>query len=89
MVSDRLASDRHEIKARHGQSRLQVEHRVKAAVNAPQRGHSPDGDQRSVDVRTGARAGIMPDAESLIGHAEDHLGANHVTGKPDRVHLDA
>src|SRR5690606_14336933 len=48
---------------------------------------SPDGEQRTVHVRLGGRTSVRPDAQSLVGHAEDDLSADAVARQPDRVDL--
>ncbi len=45
--------------------------------------------QRTVGVRPGAVARVVADRQPLVRHPEDDLGADHVTGQSDGMHLRA
>ena len=58
---------------------LEVEYGVQTAMHADEGRHTPDGDQRSVHIRSRATARVVPDAQFLIGQAEDDFGADDET----------
>ena len=64
-----------------------IEHLVQASVHTYQRGHLPNGEQRSVDVGACTAASVVAQDQSLVWHSEDDIDAEHVTGQPNRVHL--
>lgn len=63
------------------------EQSVEAASDADSLRHAADRQQRSRDVRLGARAAVVADAESLVVAAEEHFHADGVSGEADRMNL--
>ncbi len=66
---------------------LQIEYRVQSSMYADQVRYLVNGEQSPIDVRAGTTARVVADCQSLIGHAEDYLGADHVSGQSNRVNL--
>src|SRR4029077_14003160 len=66
---------------------LEIQHGIEPAVQADERGHTTDREQRAVYIWNGAAAGVMPDREFLIRQTEDDLRTDHEPGKAKRVNL--
>ena len=54
-------------------------------MDANEGGDLPDGEQGPVHVGAGAVPRIVTDRQFLIRHAEDDLGADHITGQANGV----
>src|SRR3984957_20293261 len=69
--------------------RLQIEYRVQSSVHTDEIRYFANREQSPVDVRSGTIARVVADGQSLIGHSEDYLGADHVSGQSNGVNLGA
>ena len=67
----------------------EIEHRIQPPMHADERGDFSNRKECTVRIGMCAASCVVPDRQPLIGHPEDHLGADHVTGQTNGVNLGA